>query len=141
MDPATTLQNLVSKLDSTYRAVAQRFHLNPDITIEDERLKLTPLEKDEEPPSLEQLRKLFSKRLPRIELPELILEVANRTHFTEALTHISEKSARADDIDISLCAVLMAEACNTGFEPLIQPDVRALKRDRLSWVSQKLHSR
>ncbi|MCC4819807.1 hypothetical protein LMH81_25060, partial [Vibrio lentus] len=98
MDPATTLQNLVSELDSTYRAVAQRFHLNPDITIEDERLKLTPLEKDEEPPSLEHLRKLFRKRLPRIELPELILEVANRTHFTEALTHISEKSARADDI-------------------------------------------
>jgi TnpA family transposase len=30
----------------------------------------------------------------------------------------------------------MAEACNTGFEPLIQPDIRALKRDRLSWVSQ-----
>lgn len=136
MDPATTIQNLVSELDCTYRAVAQRFHSNPDITIEDERLKLTPLEKDEEPPSLEHLRKLFSKRLPRIELPELILEVANRTHFTEALTHISEKSARADDIDISLCAVLLAEACNTGFEPLIQPDVRALKRDRLSWVSQ-----
>lgn len=79
---------------------------------------------------------MISKRLPRIELPELILEVANRTNFTEALTHISEKSARADDIDISLCAVLMAEACNTGLEPLIQPDVRALKRDRLSWVSQ-----
>lgn len=30
----------------------------------------------------------------------------------------------------------MAEACNTGLEPLIRGDVPALKRDRLSWVDQ-----
>jgi TnpA family transposase len=35
-----------------------------------------------------------------------------------------------------LCAVIMSEACNTGFEPLIKSNVTALKRDRLSWVSQ-----
>jgi len=30
----------------------------------------------------------------------------------------------------------MAEACNTGIEPLIRGDVPALQRDRLSWVDQ-----
>jgi Tn3 transposase DDE domain-containing protein len=29
-----------------------------------------------------------------------------------------------------------AEACNTGFEPLVRPDVPALRRSRLSWVRQ-----
>ena len=134
--PEQTLHALAVELDQTYRAVAEGFANNTDVCIEDERLKLTPLEKSDEPTSLIQLRELIADRLPRVELPELILEVAERTRFTEALTHLSEKSARAEDIDISLCAVLMAEACNTGFEPLIQSDLRALKRDRLSWVSQ-----
>jgi hypothetical protein len=30
----------------------------------------------------------------------------------------------------------MAEACNTGPEPLIRGDIPALKCDRLSWVEQ-----
>jgi TnpA family transposase len=74
--------------------------------------------------------------LPRVDLPELILEIASRTGFTDAFTHISERTARATDLHISLSAVLMAEACNTGPEPLIRNDVPALQRDRLSWVDQ-----
>lgn len=44
--------------------------------------------------------------------------------------------ARAGDVATSLCAVLLAEACNTGFEPLIRLDTPALRRSRLSWVRQ-----
>ena len=36
----------------------------------------------------------------------------------------------------SLCAVLLADACNTGIEPLIRNEIPALKRGRLSWVNQ-----
>jgi TnpA family transposase len=36
-----------------------------------------------------------------------------------------------------ICANLVAEACNTGPEPLIRNDVPALRRARLSWVNQK----
>jgi len=32
--------------------------------------------------------------------------------------------------------VLIAEACNIGFEPLIRSDLPALRRSRLSWVNQ-----
>jgi TnpA family transposase len=74
--------------------------------------------------------------LPRVDLPELILEIASRTGFTDSFTHISERTARATDLNISLCAVLMAESCNTGPEPLIRNEVPALQRDRLSWVDQ-----
>jgi TnpA family transposase len=74
--------------------------------------------------------------LPRVDLPELMLEIASRTGLTEAFTHISERTARATDLHISLCAMLIAEACNTGPEPLIRSDVPALQRDRLSWVDQ-----
>ena len=36
----------------------------------------------------------------------------------------------------SLCANLIAEACNIGLEPLTRNDVPALRRARLSWVNQ-----
>jgi TnpA family transposase len=49
---------------------------------------------------------------------------------------VSESEARAQDLNISLCAVLLAEACNIGHEPLIKHSIPALTRHRLSWVKQ-----
>src|SRR5215813_10337581 len=82
------------------------------------------------------LRDHVLARLPRIDLPELLLEIHTRTGFAHAFTHISEGVARVADLPISLCAVLLAEACNIGLEPVIRSDVPALTRGRLSWVQQ-----
>ncbi|MFK9776388.1 Tn3 family transposase, partial [Escherichia coli] len=46
----------------------------------------------------------------------------------------SEASARVDDLPVSISAVLMAEACNIGLEPLIRSNVPALTRHRLNWT-------
>ena len=139
-DPTPTLNALSAELDRTYRAVAARLPDNPAVrfeAVEDKNeLVLSPFDKLDEPASLIELRKKVASMLPRVDLPELILEIAARTGFTDAFTHISERTARATDLHISLCAVLMAEACNTGIEPLIRGDVPALQRDRLSWVDQ-----
>jgi len=59
-----------------------------------------------------------------------------RTGFADGFTHASEGGARAGGVTTSICAVLLAEACNTGFEPLIRGDTPALGRSRLSWVRQ-----
>ncbi len=48
--------------------------------------------------------------------------------------HASEASARVDDLPVSISAVLMAEACNIGLEPLIRSNVPALTRHRLNWT-------
>ena len=63
-------------------------------------------------------------RLPRVDLPEILLEIAARTDFTAAFTHVSERAARVTDLGISICAVLLAEACNIGFEPLVRHDAQ-----------------
>ena len=139
-DPTPTLNALSAELDRTYRAVAARLPDNPAVRFETvgdkNELVLSPFDKLDEAASLIELRKKVASMLPRVDLPELILEIAARTGFTDAFTHISERTARATDLHISLCAVLMAEACNTGIEPLIRGDVPALQRDRLSWVDQ-----
>lgn len=138
--PNPTLNALAVELDRTYQAVAARLPQNPAVrfeTVGDKtELVLTALDRLDEPQSLATLRTKVTGLLPRVDLPELMLEVAARTGFTEAFTHLSEHTARATDLHISLCAVLMAEACNTGLEPLVRGDIAALKRDRLSWVDQ-----
>ncbi|MFT8259184.1 MAG: Tn3 family transposase (plasmid) [Candidatus Symbiodolus clandestinus] len=136
-----TLNAMADELDLTYRAVVARLLDNPAVRFklnsDDKReIILSPLDTLDEPPSMIALRNILTDMLPRVELPELILEIAARTGFTDAFTHVSERSARADDLPISICAVLMAEACNTGVEPFIRNDVLALRRDRLVWVDQ-----
>ena len=49
---------------------------------------------------------------------------------------VSEGRARVDDLATSLCAVLLAEACNVGLEALVQASTPALTRGRLAWVQQ-----
>jgi TnpA family transposase len=139
-DPKPALSALTEELDQTFHAVTARLPRNPSVrfeTVNGKRdLVLSPLEKLEEPDSLVALRKAVAPRLPRIDLPEIFLEISARTGFPEAFTHITEHSARAVDLDVSICAVLLGEACNTGMEPLVHHDTPALRRDRMSWVKQ-----
>ena len=140
VQPGPTLQMLAQELDSTYRAVAARLPENKAVRFETVagklELVLSPLEKLEERPSLIALRNEVRSRMPRVDLPEMLLEIASRTGCMEAFTHLTERTARAADLATSLCAVLLAEACNTGPEPFIRQDTPALRRDRLLWVDQ-----
>jgi len=132
-----TLLAITKELDDTYRAVASRLPDNPAVRFEGtNELVVSSLDKLEEPASLLALRTAVNARLPRVDIEEILLEIATRTGFTDAFTHLTERSARAADLPISICAVLLAEASNTGFEPLIRSDMAALKRSRLSWVDQ-----
>jgi len=74
--------------------------------------------------------------LPRVDLPELLLEVHDWTRYLDEFTHISGAGARIEDLPVSVAAVLVAEACNIGFRPVVKPGVPALTRDRLSHVDQ-----
>ena len=74
--------------------------------------------------------------LPSIDLAEVLLELHAKTGFADEFTHVSESNARVEDLPISISAVLMAEACNIGMEPLIKHHIPALTRHRLNWVKQ-----
>ena len=139
-DPAPALAALSTELDQTYRAVSARIPNNSAVRFEQvgdkKELVVSQLDKLEEPASLVELREAVVSRLPEVDLPEILLEIAARTRFTDAFTHLTESTARAQDFTTSVCAVLVAEACNTGPEPLIRHDVPALRRERLAWVDQ-----
>jgi TnpA family transposase len=139
-DPQPVLAALTEELDQTYRAVADRLPGNPAVRFEmvgkKNELILTPLDKLEETPSLLGLREAVRSRIPRVDLPEVLLEIATRTGFTDSFTQITEREVRATELSTSLCAVLLSEACNTGPEPFVRNDTIALNRGRLLWVDQ-----
>ena len=60
--------------------------------------------------------------------------MARHTGFLSQFTHVSDSNAYVEDLELSLSAVLLAEACNIGLTPVIHPEIPALTRDRLSWV-------
>ncbi len=137
---AQEIAQLCERLDQTFQIVADNLPQNASVRIEkddtDVDLVLTGLDRLEEPASLTALRIAVGARLPRVDLPELLLEIDTRTEFASMFTHVSEADSRAQALSTTLCAVLLAEACNTGFEPLVRSDVPALRRSPLSWVRQ-----
>ena len=134
------VQQLAVQLDETWKAVASRFEGNAEVHVCNDgkypSLTISSLEKLEEPQSLLCLNSRVRQLLPPVDLTELLLEIDARTGFTREFMHVSESGARAQDLHVSLCAVLMAEACNIGLEPLIKHNIPALTRHRLSWVKQ-----
>ncbi|NOZ54444.1 MAG: Tn3 family transposase [Gammaproteobacteria bacterium] len=140
VQPQEAIANLTRQLDVAYKQVVANFDDNETVRIDHSgkhpSLTITNLDKLDEPPSLTQLSKQITELLPKVDLTELILEIQAHTGFIDEFIHVSESNARADDLTISVCAALIAEACNIGLEPLIKSHIPALTRHRLSWVKQ-----
>lgn len=109
---------------------------NADVTVDDDgRLHVAKLMAIPEPPSLVDLRKRTAAILPRVDLPELILEVMGWVPDLEAaFTSVSGGVSRLHDLNISIDACLTGAALNIGFSPVVNKGVEALERGRLSHV-------
>jgi len=135
-DAGVEIASLTGRLDAAYRRAIANLPDNPDLRFDEGGLVLSRLDKLEEPSELVALRRDIHNRLPKGDLPDILLEVFARAELPAAFTHLTDRHARVADFDVSLAAVLIAEGCNIGFDPMTRPDVPALKRDRLSWISQ-----
>ena len=86
---------------------------------------LTPLPAQSEPASLARLRAQLTNRLPQVELAALLLEVEAFTGFASAFTHVADGPPSPTDLPLSICAVLLAQACNIGLKTVARADVPA----------------
>jgi Tn3 transposase DDE domain len=87
--------------------------------------------------SLIQLRKLVQVMLPRIGLPEVIVEVMSwLPGFVGAFTSVSGGRTRLEDLHVSIAACLAAHAMNIDLAEVVKRGVPALERGRLSRVNQ-----
>lgn len=140
IDEKEVVFNLSKKLDEAYKNVISNFNDNESVNIDlsgnQPSLTIQQLDGLVEPSSLKLLKTLIKNLLPKIDLTELLLEINVHTKFTNAFTHISESKSRSKNLEKSICAVLIAEACNIGIEPLVNENIPALTRHRLNWIKQ-----
>ncbi len=140
LDADTEIAGLARWLDSAWRTVAGQAASNPDLRFETVQGKtcivMAPLDRLEETESLRALRPAIQGRMPKAAMPDLFLAIMRRTGFAQAFTHLSERQARVEQFETSLCAALVAQACNISIEAVSRQDVPALRRERLAWVGQ-----
>ena len=138
-DPAALLAEQSRALDTALRDVAAQVSAGTiDTRVDDQgRLHVPRLTAIPEPPSLVDLRKRVAAMLPRVDLPEVILEVmAWIPAFTDAFTSVSGGQSRLEDLHVSVAACLTAQALNIGYAPVAKKGVPALEPDRLAHVSR-----
>jgi TnpA family transposase len=137
-DPDALLAGHAQALDAAYREVGGRLAVNTEASIDaDGKIHLTGVKALEEPPSLVDLRARTTAMLPRVDLPEVILEVMSwAPELAEAFTAVSGGRSRLGDLPVSVAACLAAHSMNVGYRPIAKKGVPALERSRLSHVFQ-----
>jgi TnpA family transposase len=140
-DGEQEVRQLALQLDEAFRQAAEVVADSTEARVEKkkgrERLCVSPLDKLDEPESLVDLRRRVDALIPRVDLPEALLEVQGWTGFIDEFDHFhSDRGTQVDDLVTSVCAVLTAEACNIPLEPVVRNDVPALTYARLAWVQQ-----
>ncbi|MEU2358702.1 Tn3 family transposase [Streptomyces misionensis] len=137
--PAEAGEHLAARaalLDGTYREVAGRVPANSQILFdEDGRLHFAALRPEPEPASLRDLREAVEAMLPRVDLPEALLEVFSWTGADQAFTSVTGGEARLKDLHVTVAALLVAHGCNVGYTPVIGT-ADPLKYGTLSHVGQ-----
>lgn len=138
--PIEELTALANELNEAYLKVSKNLPTNQTVRIERQNDKdaliVTPLESLGETEGLRNLRNTTSEMMPLVDLADILMEISSKTGFAQEFRHLNETDSRVDDLEISICAILIAEACNVGLEPVINPKVPALTRDRLSFIKQ-----
>jgi len=103
------------------------------VRMEEETLVITPLQAEERSESLVQLEKLVDNRLPRIDLPDLLIEVDRWTEFSRHFQHAGGDEPRSKDLLTHCYASLLAQSCNYGLTTMAQ--IADLSYDKLAWYT------
>lgn len=138
------LAGRVRALDAAWQLMAERleeagqdaklsFEIQPNGRL---KLNVDRLGAVGESKSLRWLRQTTAAMLPKIDLPDLLFEVDSWTGFLDAFVHLGDGRTRMENLKTSLVALLVAEACNIGFTPVIDANDEALTRGRLVHVDQ-----
>ncbi|MHB8508665.1 MAG: Tn3 family transposase [Candidatus Dormibacteria bacterium] len=137
--PRRFLKLLGTQLDDAYARAGEAVAADPELLVDNQdtgrqHLKARRLDAMPAPESTSRLQAELAPLLNSTELPELLLEVNAWTGFTDDFTHLSNAETRLEDHAVSVCAVLLTQACNVPVSTVARGDVAALRADRLAWV-------
>lgn len=140
LDPGVELARVQQQVQAAYAEVGANLEHNTalQLILQEGQLTvvLSPVPAQAESEQLQDLRAQLTARLPQVDVAALLLEVEAFTGFASAFTHVADGQPATADLPLSVCAVLLAQACNVGLKTVARADVPALTPARLLWVQQ-----
>ncbi|MGW7463864.1 Tn3 family transposase [Streptomyces xantholiticus] len=130
-DPATYLEQARKDLHADLTRVASRLPEGAPAPLVDGNLRLPK----GQPLRTSNLSRQVEKLLPKVELPQVVLEVLSRTGGITAFTTRNGSPSPDPQFALSVAAVLVGHGCNLGLEA-VASDKDALRLDRLDRVSR-----
>lgn len=131
-DGAEHLSACREEMEGTMRRLESAFSRGGKVQIQQGKLVFSRDDHDGPPESARALGREVSKRLPKVELTDLVVEVDRWTHFLSRLTHAAGSEPRTVDLRRRLHAAILAQATNIG--PVRMADLADLSYDRLAWA-------
>lgn len=94
-EPDHYLWEVEEQVDEAYSRAAEGLPENAAVSVSSEgvSLDISKLDRLEEPASLEELRNTLAAMIPRVDLPDLLLEIHARTGLADESDHVAEVSA------------------------------------------------
>jgi TnpA family transposase len=103
------------------------------VRIEDNRLVLSPLEKEEAEIQDVPLTETITSLLPWVQTGEMLVEIDSWTRFSDQLTHVSGSKSRLSNLPRHLFAVILAQGCNIDLRRMAE--LADLSYDLLIWCA------
>jgi TnpA family transposase len=135
LDPRgqTRLSDRAQQLKDLLPRVDRLLDRSEGIRIEDGEL-IVPMDAAEDlPESVHALDEQMRRRMPDIDLPDLLLEVDQWTGFSQYLTHANGGQPRTDELLLHLHAAALAQGTNMGLVEMAHS--AGLPYGRLAWAS------
>lgn len=121
------------ELEQLLLKVDKNFKKNPYARIDKGKLTITPIKAEDLPESVEDLKKVITEQLPRVELAELLIEVDKWTQFTDCFQHPGGYKPKNKEMIIYIYASIIAQACNFGLKRMAE--ITDLSHNQLIWCN------
>ncbi|MEU2776636.1 Tn3 family transposase [Streptomyces sp. NPDC007162] len=132
-DPTAYLDRAARSLHADLTRVASRMPKGAQITLGNGDLALPK----GRPPRPSSLSRQVEKMLPKVELPQVVLDVLSRTGAIAAFTTRNGNPSPYPEFELSVAAVMVGYGCNIGLEAVANDEKDALKLDRLTSISRE----
>jgi TnpA family transposase len=132
-DGRARFQQRVAEYKQAAAQLDQQLSGHNRVRIEDGELIVSPLEAEDRPASSVSLEEMIIERLPRIDLPTLLIEVDGWVNFTGSFTHAGGSTSRNPDLLPTIYASLLAQSGNFGLTQMSR--MSAFSYQQLLWTT------
>ena len=126
------LQNCQTELENLLQTADNSFNQKDYLRFEGNQLIVSRLKSVEPGDRLSELEEMLTERLPKIELPDLLIEVDGWTRFSKELVHVSGSEKRPPELAANLYALLVSQACNLGIVRMAE--ISTLSLNKMLWT-------